>query len=40
MGRKLLINNDKVPGINKLEVYSANVDYASVEKVLKTIKTD
>ncbi len=37
MGRKLLIHNDKVPGINTLEVYRANGGYASVEKALKTM---
>jgi NADH-quinone oxidoreductase subunit F len=40
MGRKLLINNDNIPGINTLEVYRANGGYASVEKVLKTMTPD
>ena len=40
MGRKLLIHNDKVPGINTLEVYRAHGGYASVEKVLKTMTPD
>lgn len=40
MGRKLLIHNDKVPGINTLEVYRANGGYASVEKALKTMTPD
>ena len=40
MGRKLLIHNDKIPGINTLEVYRANGGYASVEKALKTMTPD
>ena len=40
MGRKLLIHNDKVPGINTLEVYRAHGGYASVEKALKTMQPD
>jgi NADH-quinone oxidoreductase subunit F len=40
MGRKLLIHNDKVPGINTLAVYRANGGYASVEKALKTMQPD
>lgn len=40
MGRKLLIHNDKVPGINTYEVYRAHGGYASVEKVLKTMQPD
>ncbi len=37
MGKKLLILNDKVPGIATLEVYRQHGGYASVEKVLKTM---
>ena len=37
MGKKLLIHNDKVPGIATLEVYRQNGGYASVEKALKTM---
>src|SRR6476620_1232413 len=40
MGRKLLIHNDKVPGINNLEVYRQHGGYASVEKALKTMTPD
>lgn len=40
MGRKLLIHNDKVPGINTYEVYRAHGGYASVEKALKTMQPD
>ena len=40
MGRKLLIHNDKVPGIHTLAVYRANGGYASVEKALKTMQPD
>ncbi len=40
MGRKVLIQNDKIPGINTLEVYRANGGYASVEKALKTMTPD
>jgi NADH-quinone oxidoreductase subunit F len=40
MGRKLLIHNDKVPGIHTLEVYRAHGGYASVEKALKTMTPD
>ncbi len=40
MGRKLLIHNDKVPGINTYEVYRAHGGYASVEKALKTMAPD
>ncbi len=38
MGKKLLIHNDKVPGIATLEVYRQHGGYASVEKALKTMK--
>ena len=37
MGKKLLIHNDKVPGISTLEVYRQHGGYASVEKALKTM---
>ena len=40
MGKKLLIHNDKVPGINTYEVYRAHGGYASVEKALKTMTPD
>ena len=40
MGRKLLIHNDKVAGIETLEVYRAHGGYASVEKALKTMTPD
>ncbi|MBA2610849.1 MAG: NADH-quinone oxidoreductase subunit NuoF [Bacteroidetes bacterium] len=40
MGKKLLIHNDKVPGIETLEVYRAHGGYASVEKALKTMTPD
>jgi len=40
MGKKLLIHNDKVPGIHTLEVYRAHGGYASVEKALKTMTPD
>lgn len=37
MGKKLLIHNDKVPGITTLDVYRQHGGYASVEKALKTM---
>ena len=37
MGKKILIHNDKVPGIATLEVYRQHGGYASVEKALKTM---
>ncbi len=40
MGKKILIHNDKVPGINTLEVYRQHGGYASVEKALKTMTPD
>src|ERR1700740_113205 len=40
MGKKLLIHNDKVPGIHTYEVYRAHGGYASVEKALKTMSPD
>ncbi len=35
MGKKLLIHNDHIPGINTLEVYRREGGYKSVEKALK-----
>lgn len=40
MGKKLLIHNDHIQGINTLAVYRENGGYASVEKVLKTMTPD
>jgi NADH-quinone oxidoreductase subunit F len=40
MGRKLLIHNDKVPGIHTYEVYRQHGGYASVEKALKSMTPD
>jgi NADH-quinone oxidoreductase subunit F len=40
MGKKLLIHNENVPGINTYEVYRAHGGYASLEKVLKTMQPD
>src|SRR5450631_1109656 len=40
MGKKLLIHNDKIPGIATLEVYRQYGGYASVEKALKTMTPD
>ena len=37
MRKKLLIHNDKVPGIATLDVYRQHGGYASVEKALKTM---
>lgn len=37
MGRKLLLANDHIPGIQSYEVYRKNGGYASVEKALKTM---
>ena len=37
MGKKLLLNNDHIPGINTYEVYRKNGGYASVEKAIKTM---
>ena len=37
MGKKLLIHNDKIPGIATLGVYREYGGYASVEKALKTM---
>jgi len=40
MGRKLLLHNEHIQGINTLEVYRANGGYASVEKALKSMTPD
>ena len=37
MGKKLLLNNDHLPGINTYDVYRKNGGYASVEKAIKTM---
>lgn len=37
MGKKLLLNNDHIPGIRTYDVYRKNGGYASVEKALKTM---
>ncbi len=37
MGKKLLLNNDHIPGINTYDVYRKNGGYASVEKAIKTM---
>ncbi len=40
MGKKLLLANDHVPGIQSLDVYSKHGGYAAVEKALKTMTPD
>ncbi|MFM7022991.1 MAG: NADH-quinone oxidoreductase subunit NuoF [Flavobacteriales bacterium] len=40
MGKKLLLHNEKVAGIETLEVYRKHGGYASVEKALKTMTPD
>ncbi len=40
MGKKLLLHNEKIPGINTYEVYRANGGYASVEKAVRTMKPE
>src|ERR1044071_6524263 len=40
MGRQILLEHDKVQGINTFEVYRKNGGYASVEKALKTMTPD
>lgn len=40
MGKKLLLNNDHIPGIRTYDVYRKNGGYASVEKALKTMTPD
>ena len=37
MGKKLLLQNDRIPGIQTYEVYRKNGGYASVEKAIKTM---
>lgn len=39
-GRKILLANDHIPGINTYEVYRKNGGYASVEKALKKMSPD
>ncbi len=40
MSKKLLLKNDHIPGIQKLDVYKANGGYSSMEKVLKTMSAE
>jgi len=40
MGRKLLLANDHIRGINTYEVYRSKGGYASVEKAIKTMTPD
>ena len=40
MGRKLLLANDHIEGISKLDVYRKHGGYASLEKALKTMTPD
>lgn len=40
MGRKLLLENINVPGINTFEVYRQNGGYRAVEKALKTMSPE
>jgi NADH-quinone oxidoreductase subunit F len=40
MGRKLLLENIQVPGIETFDVYRKNGGYASVEKAMKTMTPD
>ncbi len=40
MGKKLLLANDHVPGIQSYEVYRKHGGYASVEKAIKTMKPE
>ncbi len=40
MGKKLLLNNDHIPGINTYDVYRKNGGYASVEKAIKTMSPE
>ncbi len=37
MGKKLLLKNDHIPGIQSYDVYRKNGGYASVEKAIKTM---
>ncbi len=40
MGKKLLLANDHIPGIQSYDVYRSNGGYLSVEKALKTLKPE
>jgi NADH-quinone oxidoreductase subunit F len=40
MGKKLLLKNDHIPGINTLQVYRQNGGYSVLEKALKTMTPD
>jgi NADH-quinone oxidoreductase subunit F len=40
MGRKLLLANDHIEGIRKLDVYRKNGGYSSLEKALKTMTSE
>ena len=40
MGKKLLLANDHIPGIQSYEVYRANGGYRSVEKALKSMSPE
>lgn len=40
MGRKLLLKNDHIPGIDTLKVYRENGGYQVLEKTLKTMSPD
>lgn len=40
MGKKLLLKNDHIPGIQSYEVYRQHGGYASVEKALKSMTPD
>jgi NADH-quinone oxidoreductase subunit F len=40
MGRKLLLANDHIPGIQSYEVYRSNGGYRSVEKALKSMSPE
>jgi NADH-quinone oxidoreductase subunit F len=40
MGKKLLLANDHIEGINTYAVYRQHGGYASVEKALKTMTPD
>ncbi|GAB1447097.1 NADH-quinone oxidoreductase subunit NuoF [Bacteroidota bacterium] len=40
MGKKLLLANDHIPGIQSYQVYRQHGGYASVEKALKTMKPE
>ena len=40
MGKKILLKNDHIPGIQSYEVYRQHGGYASVEKALKTMSPE